>query len=238
MGTRTPLLCSVLLLRGPVSVRLKGRHRHGSAPMFIRQGHVSRFAESLILVNRRCFFAYPNCCSGKTKFPCPKGVARQDYKIILELYACLVTAYFAHLAAEKLNFMVVQWGIFAPESPVKFAADVPVVKVVHPYAQLTSFGLTKENIVVLNVSYNGVFSWMGFESDNASTVFFVIDPTYLPQCQPPGSAEYEARVASLPQCQKPGSAEYRDGKASLLASLPQCKEPGSAEYEDWTASLP
>ena len=35
MGTRTPLLCFILLLRGSLSVRLKGRHRRGSAPMFI-----------------------------------------------------------------------------------------------------------------------------------------------------------------------------------------------------------
>ena len=45
-----------------------------------------------------------------------RGVARQDYKIILELYACLVTAYFAHLVvAENLNFMVAQWGRVRPE---------------------------------------------------------------------------------------------------------------------------
>ena len=35
MSTRTPLSCFVLLLRGPLSVRLKERHRRGSAPMSI-----------------------------------------------------------------------------------------------------------------------------------------------------------------------------------------------------------
>ena len=55
------MLCFVLLLRGPLSVRLKGRHRRGSAPMFIFP--CARARESA------------NPLTRKTLPPTPKGSA-------------------------------------------------------------------------------------------------------------------------------------------------------------------
>ena len=63
-----------------------------------------------------------------------------------------------------------------------------------------------------------MFTWMGFEGDNANTGFFVDDQIYLAQCQPHGSTEYEGRRASLiSQAARSKRVERRKAKAAEAA---------------------
>ena len=57
----------------------------------IRPEDVNRFAESIILFNTHCFFEESNCCSGKTEFSCPNGVAWRDKTIKLSSNYTLVS---------------------------------------------------------------------------------------------------------------------------------------------------